>query len=113
MRKLLFVFSLALLLTACVPGTVTSQYEIKVTGDAGMKFSGSYMVVEVGGSSTSKSVEGTVPASYSVAGSMVSVAFQKQSDTGGRLKVAILKGGKVAKESETTAAYGMVTVATD
>ena len=69
------------------------------------------MVVTSGGQSTSKSVDGVVPATYSVKGNIVSVVFQKQTESG-TLKVEILRGGKVVNSSDTTAAYGVVSVAT-
>lgn len=75
-----------------------------------VRFSGSYMVVTSGGS-TSRSVDGTTPAEYAVRGVIVSCAFQKTSESGS-LKVEILKGGKVVNSSYTAAAYGVVSVAT-
>jgi hypothetical protein len=41
---------------------------------------------------------------------VVSVCVQKQNEDEGLLKVQILLGGVVLQESETSAAYGMVTV---
>jgi hypothetical protein len=41
---------------------------------------------------------------------MVSVAFQKHAQFG-QLSVEILRNGSAVKSSDTTAAYGMVTVA--
>jgi len=46
-----------------------------------------------------------------VKGNIVSVVFQKQTESG-TLKVEILCGGKVVNSSDTTAAYGVVSVAT-
>jgi hypothetical protein len=43
---------------------------------------------------------------------IVSVTFQKKA-TSGRLKVEIIKDGKVAAESETAAEYGVVAVFAD
>jgi hypothetical protein len=100
--------------TPVVTPTLSSdtEFQIKVSGTAGLPFSGSYMVVSSGGQSVSKSVDGTVPTQYSVEGMMVSVAFQKQTEDG-TLKVEILRDGQVVKSSDTTAAYGLVSVATD
>ncbi len=104
--------------TACSDNTATTtvpdgkgKFSIQVSGTPGAGFSGSYMTVTADGKSVSKSVEGAVPATYEVDGSMVSVAFQKKAEKG-KLVVKIMKGDKVAAESETEAAYGMVTVAT-
>lgn len=92
--------------------TTTSTYQIAVSGTTGLEFSGSYMVTDTGGSSTSQSVSGTVPQTYTVEGSMVSVVFQNQGDSG-TLTVKVLKDSEVIKEATTTASYGVVSVATD
>lgn len=86
-------------------------FVIKVTGTDGTKFSGSYMLVTLDGKTASKSVEGTAPIDYKVDANMVSVAFQKAGEKG-NLKVEILKDDQVVAESETDAAYGMVSVST-
>jgi hypothetical protein len=69
------------------------------------------MVVKADGKSTSKSVDGVVPVTYSVTGTVVSVAFQKKTEIG-TLKVEILRGSTMVNSSDTTAAYGLVSVAT-
>jgi hypothetical protein len=76
-----------------------------------VKFSGSYMVITSGGQTTSRSVDGTTPAEYTVQGSIVSCVFQK-ADKGGSLTVNIIKGGKVVASEHTTADYGVVSIAT-
>ena len=112
---------IAVILVVCIVGlfftgcggslSTDSEFQIKVSGTTGLEFSGTYMVVTSGGQSTSKSVDGVVPAAYSVKGNIVSVVFQKQTESG-TLKVEILRGGKVVNSSDTTAAYGAVAVAT-
>lgn len=89
-----------------------TEFQIKVSGTDGLPFSGSYMVVMSGGQSVSKSVDDTVPTEYSVEGMIVSVVFQKKTENG-FLKVEILRDGEVLNSSYTTAAYGLVSVATD
>ena len=93
------------------PGFGQSTYTIEVSGDAGQSFMGSYMVTTLDGSNTGRSVEGTVPASYEAQGAAISAVAQKRSEGGQLLRVRILKGDQVVGESETTAAYGGVTVA--
>jgi hypothetical protein len=112
MKRLLLLLALsALIFIGCgVPSD--SKYQIKVSGTAGLEFSGSYMVVTTEGKSTSKSVDGRVPASYTVEGHIVSVVFQKKGDIG-FLKVEILKNGEAVGSESTTADYGLVTVATN
>lgn len=95
-----------------------SVFTIKVSGTTGLEFSGSYLVTTSNGQSTSEPVAGTVPAEYSVTGtnritvSIVSVELQKQTEEG-TLKVEILKGDEVIANSETTAPYAVVSVATE
>ena len=113
MKKLILIILVLGIITFLLAGcNRDSAFDIKVSGTLGLEFSGSYMVVTVDGQSTSKSVDGTVPAQYSVIGIIVSVVFQKQAEEG-TLKVEILKDDQVIASSETTAAYGVVSVATD
>ncbi|GAH92477.1 unnamed protein product [marine sediment metagenome] len=75
-----------------------------------VRFSGNYILITSDGS-TSRSVDGRTPAEYTVKGIIVSCVFQKTGEKGS-LKVEILKGGTVVNSSSTTAAYGIVSVAT-
>ena len=93
-----------------IPGN--SVFQIKVSGTEGLEFSGSYMVTTADAKVTSKSVDGFVPEQYSVTGTMVSVVFQKQTEAG-FLSVEIIKGDEVIANEYTTAAYGVVSIATD
>jgi hypothetical protein len=95
-----------------VSNIFSSDYTVKVSGTPGLSFSGSYMVVTASGKSESKSVDGKVPQSYQLSGSIVSVSFQKQSESG-VLEVQILKDGRVVSASDTSAAYGVVSAATN
>jgi hypothetical protein len=112
MKKWLFfgIFVATFVITSCNE-LMASEFTIRVSGTSGLKFSGSYMGVTAGGTSTSRSVDGIVPEEYSVEGTIVSCTFQKQSESG-RLRVEIIKGGKVVSQSETSAAYGVVSAAT-
>lgn len=99
-------------INAGLGGVLAEDYIIKVTGSDSCKFSGSYMLITADGQSQSKSVEGRVPAEYQCRGSIVSTSFQKQGESG-MLKVQIMKGGRLVNESETTAAYGVVSAASN
>jgi len=90
----------------------SQDFTIRVSGTSGLDFSGSYSVMKDGIITSSETVYGVVPTQYRAKGAAVSAAFQKQSESG-TLKVQILKGGKVVKEEQTTAAYGVVSVATN
>jgi len=95
-----------------VSSIFSSDYTVKVSGTPGLGFSGSYMVVTASGKSESKSVDGKVPQTYQLSGSIVSVSFQKKSESG-VLEVQILKDGRVVSASDTSAAYGVVSAATN
>jgi len=95
--------------SACV--MVNREFTIKVAANPNLPWSGSYLVMTAGGESVSRSVNGIGPWEVVVKGTIVSVFFQK-SRTDGLLRVQILEGGRVAAEAETTAEYGVVTVAT-
>lgn len=109
---ILCLFLLApVLLLSCGYSARNSDFTIQLSGTQGLSFSGSYMVMTSNGQTASHSVNGTIPTFYSVSGTIVSCAFQKQT-TWGTLHVAIFKNGQLVIESETTSPYGMVTVAT-
>jgi hypothetical protein len=87
----------------------TATYTIEISGSGGTSFNGSYLVLQPSGSSASKSVEGIIPETYTAEGMSVSCAFQKQSP--GTLRVTVKRNGQVMKVEQTTAEYGMVTIA--
>lgn len=107
MQRLIRLTGLVFLLAGCGR---SETYTVRVSGNAGMAFHGSTMVVALG-SSQSQSVEGTVPKTYTLTGAIVSVSFQKKGERG-KLEVKIEKGGEVIKSGSTTAAYGVVALAT-
>ncbi len=93
--------------TTSSPKGNASDFFIKVTGTDGAEFSGVYTTVIANGKFVPNSVYGTVPTEYPIDGDIKSVSFQKKGKSG-TLKFEIYKGNKVVAESETEAAYGMV-----
>ncbi len=91
-------------------GSSDSEIVIRISGTSGLVYSGNYLVFSASGSA-SKTVDGIVPAEYQVEGRSVSISFQKKAESG-ILKVEILKDGKLIKDAETTAGYGIVSVVT-
>ena len=89
--------------------TKATNYTIEVSGTVGLRFTGSYMVVQPDGSSVSKSVEGVVPATYLACGSMVSVAFCKVEEAG-TLKIILTRAGSDSSSTQTSAPYGLASV---
>lgn len=121
MKKIIVLSVVLLALVACVTSCSTSSsggfssnktYTISVTGSSGVAFSGSIGGIDSNGDYISQSVDGTVPHTYTFTGSMVSVVFQNQGESG-TLTVQILEGSTILKQASTTAAYGVVSVATD
>ncbi|MDQ7794106.1 MAG: hypothetical protein RDU89_06800 [bacterium] len=111
--KLLAPLMLALFLLAvsCSTAALETEFVIRLSGTPGLEWHGGYMVVNAQGQSVSTSVQGRLPAEYRARGVIVSVSFQKQVENG-LLRVEVLSGGKVVVSGETTAAYGVVAVAT-
>jgi hypothetical protein len=92
----------------------TAQVTVRVTGDPGLPFSGSYGSMSAGQSS----VQGQTPQAFTTnikSGSFsldsVSATMQKKSPGPGTLTVQIISDGSVKKEQSTTADYGVVSVA--
>lgn len=90
-----------------VPGGLAKrQVEVRLSGTPGMKFHGSY-----GDVSGQQSVDGTLPASYSLtAEGVVSTTFQKQ-EAGGTLTVELVVDGRTVDSKSTSAEYGVVSAA--
>jgi len=75
-----------------------------------IEFTGNITVVTADGHSTTQSVDGAVPAEYTVSGTAMSCVFQNKGRTGS-LTVTITKDGSQAGFATTSAAYGVVSVA--
>jgi hypothetical protein len=100
-KKLLLLFIAAILaLTGCVGLSINSNDTTYISSNSGQKFSGNYNVM---------TADGTIPDRYFVKGSPVFAVFQKQSK-GGTLKVEIGRGTNIISVSETTVAYGVISV---
>ncbi len=123
MKKLLATLIAALALAGCDSNTGTaltnaakltvgaeSDFVIKVSGTPGAKTTGSVMIVKPDGTSSQKSIEGPLPFEVTARGFMVSASFQKVQDKGELLAV-VLKDGKEVNRSDTNAAYGVITLA--
>ena len=89
---------------------MNKNYVIEITGTNGVAFQGSIMEVEYG-SATSKSVDGTIPKTYTTEGIMSSLAIQKMTDSGTLTVTVKDDNGKVLKTQSTSSPYGMVTIA--
>lgn len=107
MRKILLVL-VFLTIAGCVH--LEHDFTIRITGSAGLPFSGAYMLVATTGNNLSKSVDGKVPETFSLRGTLVSCSFQKKFESG-TLRIEILKDGVAVSQSDTSAAYGVVSLA--
>jgi hypothetical protein len=103
-------FTLLIIIAGCAMPT-ESNFKIKIVGSHNIKFAGSYMIVTSDGQSSSHTVDGVVPAEYDMKGWIISCSFQKQSEQGS-LSVIVYRNGQLINQSTTTAAYGVVTIAT-
>ena len=86
----------------------TKKVTVRVTGSSGEQFGANF-----GNLRSSRSVEGVIPADYEVevhtdpsSGDYVSATAWKTTDDSKELKVQILDGARVLKESSTTKDYG-------
>lgn len=114
MKKWVFlIIALSFLLCGCAGKNLgSSLYTIEVTGSPTnwLRFDGCYEVYTSQGELISKSVSGVVPASYLIMDAeSISCVFQKKSEDG-TLKVEIMNGDRVVAKSETSAAYGVVSL---
>ena len=85
----------------------TTNYIIEITGTEGLEFSGS-----IGGGTNSKSIEGSIPATYEVS-DWPAVAVIQKKETSGTLTVTIKKNGRILNTQTTSASYGVVTVSSN
>jgi hypothetical protein len=92
-----------------VTGTTKSKDLKNVTGSDSVKFTGNYLTLTAGGTSFSRSVEGTVPMTYETSGTIVSCEFQNTLAYGW-LDVTITKDGAWVTQDTTSAAYGVITL---
>ena len=101
------------LLPAACPGTASptgdQPYSIRILGDAGQPFAGSYVVMKADGGIQSQEISGTAPRDFRVDGLQVDLVVSKASATG-YLEVQILKGRKVVAEGSVTSSFGSVTL---
>lgn len=86
------------------PSTSSGPYTIEVSGTSGTEFTGS-----IGGGGSSRTVEGTVPATYTVSGWPAVAVIQKTGEYG-FISVTIKKDGETLDTESTSASYGVVTV---
>jgi len=104
MKTKIMLLMMFMLLVACAPIASTKQtYVVEVTGTAGTEFTGS-----VGGGGSTRTVDGTIPATYKIEGWPAVAVVQKMQETGS-LIVTIKQGTKVLDSQITSAKYGVVT----
>lgn len=111
MKKSFAALIAVALLAACDPSLMASKattHEVAVTGTPGLTFSGS-----IGTLGDTRTVEGTVPATFSVTPDktikVVSAVIQKKEEAG-TLTVEIRSVGQTVKTGTTTAEFGLVNI---
>lgn len=83
--------------------TSSGSYTIEISGTFGTEFTGS-----ISGGGSSRTIEGNVPANYTVQG-WPAVAVIQKTEEYGYLSVTIKKEGKTLDTQSTSASYGVVT----
>lgn len=99
--------------TSVINQVMDKTFSIEVGGTPGTRFQGNYGCVQTDGKNSQQTIEGSVPASYSCQGSIVSVVFQKQSQGSEELNVDIKAGGVSVKSASTTAVFGLIQAASN
>jgi len=85
-------------------------FYVDITGTNGIRFTGSCLVVDSKGSSSSQDAAGTVPIKIQLKpGNIASCALQKQG-TAGQLTVKLMYNDTIIADGDTSAEYGVVTV---
>jgi hypothetical protein len=110
-KRLLALIAITLIFTSGCSTAVDTDYSIKVAGSTGTQFSGSYIVTDANGESTTYSVDGTVPAEYSVTGIKIECTFQKLVEAG-ELRLEILRDGEMVASAETSSGMGVISALT-
>ncbi len=110
------IISLLLVLISGCIGSADSEYHITISGSVpAVIYSGTYTVVTSslfsGDNSKSTDVQGWGTKEYTVKGKVVSVTVEKEVKDG-TLRVEISKDGNVVAQSETSDAFGKVSVTT-
>ena len=104
----------SLLLTGCTVALVPEHQElppsgidlvIEVSGTPGVTYQGS-----LGTGSVNKSIEGQVPAEFTVHTAVAAVVSVTKEQEAGDLTVRVLRGGQEVARRTTTAPFGNVTV---
>lgn len=88
------------------------DFQVKVTGTDGLKFSGFYELTLVNTLKTRREIKGTVPAIYTFKGDVITFSVAKE--TAGTMKLEIVRGGEVYDDEQSSApGYAQLTVRHD
>jgi len=83
-------------------------FRIQLSTTSGTQpYTGTIIATKADGQIEITNVEGIAPNSYNIKGVQMDITFSKAA-AAGHLKVALLKGGSVLAEGETSAAFGTV-----
>ena len=118
MRNLILIFLLICLIafvgcTSAQTSTKVEIYTIEVSGTNGLAFAGNYGGITPEGETVTQSVEGVVPAQYTVksAGDFIVYCSFVKRDEVGTLNVYIYKNGQLVAQGGTAAPFGTVVLA--
>lgn len=113
-RKLLLIMlvivaGISVFVAGCTGSEAPAGTDVQVKISYDGEWSGAY-----GDISGQSSIDGVGPKTITIpnAKSVVSCSFQKRDSGAGKLVVQIIKNGKVLKEQQTSAQYGVVSCST-
>jgi hypothetical protein len=111
--KLAGVVAAGLMITACLGAAYGDEsdvdFQVRVTGTDGVKFTGFYELTLVNTVKTRKDIKGTVPAIYAFKGDLI--RFSVAKETAGTMKLEIVRNGEVYDDEISTApGYAQLTV---
>lgn len=109
MRRLLAAAVIAICVGAACADEKDVDFQVRVSGTDGVKFTGFYELTLVNGVKTRKDISGTVPAVYSFTGDVITFTVAKTS--AGTMKIEVVRSGEVYDDEQSSApGYAQMTV---
>ena len=98
---------LAAALALAAPPSQADEFTVRIGGDEGVAYAGSYVLVDETGGRTTNRLTGAAPHVFSAEGACLALNLNKTSP-GGELRARILRGRHVAAKGSASGAGGTV-----
>ena len=98
---------LAAALALAAQPSQADEFTVRIGGDDGVAYAGSYVLVDESGDRVTNRLTGTGPHDFSAEGACLALTLSKTSP-GGELRARILRGGHVAAKGSASGAGGTV-----